>query len=142
MNLIDVNVLVAMFDGDHVHHDTATQWWQAELDRGQPFTVPDLVWVGFARLATNTGLSWSVATFAEAWAFAQAVMAQPTYLRFVPDPRTLTEFERLASESNARADLVTDSYIAACASAYGATVVTFDRDFRKFDGIRTTELAT
>lgn len=42
------------------------------------------------------------------------------------------------SDAGIRASL---AFIAACASAIGATVVTFDRDFRKFDGLRVLELA-
>jgi predicted nucleic acid-binding protein len=34
---------------------------------------------------------------------------------------------------------VTDAYIAASAVTLGAGVVTFDRDFRKFDGVRILE---
>ena len=38
-------------------------------------------------------------------------------------------------DAGASADLVTDAYIAAAAISLGATVVTFDRDFRRFDGL-------
>lgn len=140
MNVIDVNVLIALFDGDHAHHRTARDWWHGEAAAGRTFTVPDIAWVGFARIVTHRRSVETPATWAEAWAFAEALIAQPTHLRFAADARTLEEFVRLASSVAARGDLVTDAYIAACAAAYGGTVVTFDRDFRKFDGLRVTEL--
>ena len=43
-------------------------------------------------------------------------------------------------DAGASADLVTDAYIAAAAISLGATVVTFDRDFRRFDGLSVLEL--
>lgn len=140
MKLIDVNVLVAMFLADHVHHDSAADWWQDALEAGEPVTVPDMVWVGFVRLVTNSRVVTTPATFEQAWAFTEAVAAQPTYLTFSSDPAVLAGFAQLGGEASARGDLVTDAYIAACAKAYAATVVTFDRDFRKFDGLRVMEL--
>lgn len=142
MNLIDVNVLIAMFDSGHTHHDMAMGWWREATSAGESFTVPDLVWVGFTRLVTSGRVLAPAATFGDAWAFAEAVTSQPTNLRFVADPRTLAEFAQQCRRTGARANLVTGAYIAACAAAYGATVVTFDRDFRRFDGLRVTELAS
>ena len=43
--------------------------------------------------------------------------------------------------ADASANLVTDAYIASAAMAMGATVVTFDRDFRRFDGLSVLELS-
>lgn len=142
MNVIDVNVLVAMFLGDHVHHDSATQWWAGVADEGASITVPDLVWVGFVRLVTNNRVVTTPATFEQARAFVEAVSAQPSYLAYGTDPAILRGFAQIGSQARARGDLVTDAYIAACATVYGAAVVTFDRDFRKFDGVRVIELPT
>lgn len=108
---------------------------------GERFTVPDLVWVGLARMTTNQRMFPVPSSFDEAWAFVQAVIAQPAHATWVGHPRTLEEFARLAAAAGARTDLVTDAYIAGCAAAYGGTVVTFDRDFRKFDGLRVLELS-
>jgi predicted nucleic acid-binding protein len=62
----------------------ASQWLRESLSKGQPFTVPGVVWLGFLRL-------------------------------------------------------VTDAYIATSAVTLRAGVVTFDRDFRTFDGVRILE---
>lgn len=140
MNVPDVNVLVALYRGDHPHHVAASAWWAESTEAGEPFTIPDLVWVAFARIVTNHRAVIVPATFEQAWAFAAAATAQPTYLTFAPEPRTLQEFSRLSQDARATGNLLTDAYIAATASVYGATLVTFDRDFRKFDGLRVREL--
>ncbi len=32
--LLDVNVLIALLDGSHVHHVRASQWLAREIERG------------------------------------------------------------------------------------------------------------
>ncbi|KHL19314.1 hypothetical protein CLV56_2335 [Mumia flava] len=140
MNVVDANVLLALYRPDHPHHDVATAWWSDSARSGEPVTVPDLIWVAFARIVTNRRVFPVPATFAQAWRFAETVMRQPTYLTYSGDVRALREFARIARASGASANLVTDVYVAATATALGARVVTFDRDFRKFDGVRVTEL--
>lgn len=139
--VLDVNVLIALASGDHPQHPAALAWWEQTADAGNTYTVPDIVWVGFARIMTSGRAVNTPASWADVWEFAEAFMAQPKYLRFLVDPRTMDEFRRLASDAGARGDLVTDAYVAACAQAYGGTVVTFDRDFRKFDDLRVLELS-
>lgn len=141
MNVLDVNVLVALFTDDHVHHQRARAWLDQSLERGEPFTVPDIVWASFIRLVTNRRVRAIPATFDEAWQFVVSLRRQGAYLEFAGHPRTLTEFAHLCIGSNATADLVTDAFVAASAVTLGATVVTFDRDFRKFDGVRILEPA-
>jgi toxin-antitoxin system PIN domain toxin len=139
MNVLDVNVLMALYRPKHVHHSAARSWFDQALAQGEPFTVPDVVWTGFLRLVTNRRVMRVPAGFGEAWDFMSAVREHDNYLEFAPSPRTLTEFAHVSLQSNASANLVTDAYIAACAAVLGATVVTFDRDFRKFDGVRVLE---
>lgn len=32
--LLDINVLIALHDGDHVHHDSAVQWFDTHIQQG------------------------------------------------------------------------------------------------------------
>lgn len=32
--LLDINVLIALHDGDHVHHDRAVEWFDAHIQQG------------------------------------------------------------------------------------------------------------
>lgn len=141
MNIPDVNVLVGLFRPDHAFARAATAWWEESVGRGEPFTVPDLVWSGFTRVVTNGRIFEEPASFEEAQAFVGAVLAQPTHATWVAHPRTLEEFARIGADASVRGNLVTDAYIAACAATYGATVVTFDRDYRRFDDLRVHELS-
>lgn len=139
MNLPDVNILVALYRPDHVHHEPASEWWESSAH--ETFTVPDAAWSGFIRTATNRRIWADPASASEAWDFARSVMEQSTHRSFPSDAGVLAHFERLCREVNAHANLVSDAYLAASAVAVGGTVVTFDRDFRKFDDLRVLELS-
>lgn len=141
MNFPDVNLLLGLFRPEHAFHAAARQWWRETVDHGDTFTVPDVVWTGFVRVVTDPRAFAVPASLSEAMAFVAAVRSQPSYRAFVSHSRTLQEFVDLASRAHARGNLVSDAYIAACAQAYGGTVVTFDRDFRKFDDLRVRELS-
>jgi toxin-antitoxin system PIN domain toxin len=138
VNLPDVNILVALYRPDHIHHHSATEWWTST---DEPFTVPDAVWSGFIRIATNRHIWVGPASASEAWEFAHSVTEQSTHRAYPPSSGVLVHFERLCREVNAHGSLLSDAYIGACAVAVGGTVVTFDRDFRKFDGLRVKELS-
>jgi toxin-antitoxin system PIN domain toxin len=140
MNVLDANVVVALYRPDHPHHAVARRWWDESLSAGEPFTVPDLVWLAFFRLVTNSRLMPVPATFDQAWEYSQALQAQGSYAVYQAHPRTLVEYSRIASRTRVTGNLSTDAYIAAIATTLGAHVVTFDRDFRKFDGVRVVEL--
>ena len=140
MNVLDTNVVIALFRADHPHHEPAWAWFREALADGEPFTVPDIVWVALTRVATSRRVFADPAPFATTWDFVDSMRQQPTYLAFMGTPRTLHEYERLATAARATGTLLTDVYIAATARSLGGTVVTFDRDFRKFDGVRVKEL--
>ncbi|WP_182481104.1 TA system VapC family ribonuclease toxin [Nocardioides immobilis] len=140
MNIPDVNVLIAIFRPDHAHHDRAVEWWE-DAGLGDSLTVPDVVWSGFVRTATNPRAWESPATHEQVWAFVRSVMDQPTYARYLDAFDTMGHFERLCRDVGAIGNLVSDAYIAACATSLGAQVVTFDRDYRRFDGVRVLELS-
>ena len=57
--LLDVNVLVALFDPDHVHHEVAHDWF-ADQGRRSWSTCP-LTEVGFIRVLSNAAYGASVA---------------------------------------------------------------------------------
>ncbi len=140
MKVLDANVLVALYRPSHVHHVAARSWSAEEALLGEPFTVPDLIWMTFCRLMTNRRVVEKPATFQQVWAFVTATTAQGHYATYASHPRTMTEFAKICAASTASANLINDAYLAAAAATLGGTVVTFDRDFRKFDGVRVVEL--
>jgi len=135
--VVDVNVLVAAQQPLHPLHEVARTWLGARLaDPSVPAYVPDLVWVGFVRVTTNHHAFSPPATPEDAAAFVRAVARAPAYRRVSGLRADVTPFLDLVVQSSARGNLVTDAYIASVALQFGAAVATFDRDFRRFDGLR------
>jgi toxin-antitoxin system PIN domain toxin len=134
--VLDVNVLLAAYRADHVHHEVVRPWFDATLVPGADVVVPDLVWVGFLRLVTNSHVFEVPSTLAEGFSFVDSVMGSSAYVS-VPAIRGIWGVVReIATESDAHGNLVPDAYIAAVAMTHAAPVATMDRDFRRFTDLR------
>ncbi|MDR1427104.1 MAG: PIN domain-containing protein [Bifidobacteriaceae bacterium] len=136
MFVVDVNVLVAAHRADHPNHPDATAWIEAALARPDAdVMVPDLVWVGFVRIVINRRIFPVASTLGDAAAFVDAVTGAPGYRPIAGLLAGIRPFLDLCQHAGASADLVPDAYIAAVAQRFACPVVTFDRDFRRFDGL-------
>jgi toxin-antitoxin system PIN domain toxin len=136
MIVVDVNVLVAAFRQDHPHHATAHPWLQQALGGFDDIVIPDAVWTGFLRIVTLRGAFAVPSSLEEAASFILAVVSAPAYLTAAPFAENATRLVALCRASDATGNLVPDAYIASVALGYDCPVATFDRDFRRFDGLR------
>lgn len=141
MIIPDVNVLVPLHRPGHLNHDRAREWWRELASRSEPLTVPDVIWSGFVRIVTHPRILQPPSSLAQAWEFVQAVRGSGNYIEYASHPRAMDLFAAQCQAAGATANLVTDAYIAAAATSLGATLVTFDRDFRRFDGLKVLELS-
>lgn len=139
MIVVDVNVLVAAHMAGHPHHSTALRALTAALE-ADTVIIPDAVWSGFLRIVTNPRIFVQPALIDEAIAFTRAVCATENYRHLPGLTNTIGPFLDLVKQSAATAALVPDAYIAAIAQSHSCPVMTFDRDFRRFDGVELVEL--
>lgn len=135
MIVVDVNVLLAAHFAEHVHHDRAHRWLTDALMRPDEVVVPDLVWVGFLRMATNRRIFQAPSTIAAATAFAMAVDAAAGSRSLPGHPDGIAAFLEFCVSVDAAANLIPDSYLASIARALACPIATFDRDFRRFDDL-------
>ncbi|OJU38794.1 MAG: hypothetical protein BGN97_10735 [Microbacterium sp. 69-10] len=142
MIVIDVNVLVAAFRQDHPHHEIAHTWLGQALGGFDDVVIPDAVWTGFLRIVTLRGAFAVPSTLDEASDFIRVVVAAPAYLTAAPFTESATRLVALCQESDSTGNLVPDAYIASVALGYDCPVATFDRDFRRFDGVRVVTPST
>ena len=121
--LLDVNVLVALFDPDHVHHDLAHDWFASAT--GGWATCP-LTENGVVRILSNRRYS-PVAeppgrTVARLRAFCQSRDHQ-----FWPDDISLRTTELFMDAVVYSHQAITDVYLLALAKHHGGRLATFDR---------------
>ncbi len=136
MLLLDVSVVLAAHRDDHPHHRSVRGWLDEMLGGGGQFAVPLLVWGSFLRLATNRRIFEVPTPRADAFAFIDAMVAQPGHLQVAPGPRHLGLLRALCDEGDALGDLVPDAVIAAVAAEHSCEVVTLDRDFARFTSVQ------
>ena len=135
--LADVNVWLAVLVAEHPHHDAATQWWRT-------IVIPDRCQVAFCRL-TQLGLLRLLSServmgpsrmdHLQAWEAVRAVVAQE-HVSVRDEPPGMEQ--RLAGFCVRRGSspgFWTDAYLAAFALAGGHRFATFDRGFRRFEGL-------
>lgn len=136
MLVLDVNVLLAAHRDDHPDFAVGRPWL-AELTRsGRQFAVPWLVWWSFLRIATNRRIFEVPTPLDDALGFLHAVRLQPGHVHVDAGARHLDVLSRLCADGEASGDLMPDAVLAAIATEHGGTVVSFDRDFARFPGLR------
>ncbi len=135
MLILDVNVVLAAYRADHPHHAAMRQWFEGLVAGSEAFAVPNGVWASFLRLVTNRHAFPLPTPVDEAFAYIEAVRAQPNHRELEPGPHHLALLLRLCLEADATGDLVPDAAIAAIALEHGCAVASLDRDFARFASI-------
>lgn len=91
---------------------------------------------GFLRIVTHPRAMRRPASTETALAFADTLREQPNTVTLSPGPRHWGIFARLCREARATGNLVPDAYLAALAIEHGAELITTDRGFARFPGLR------
>jgi uncharacterized protein len=122
--LLDVNVLIALVDPAHVHHDAAHEWFAHVGSKSWatcPLTENGLLRiVGHARYPNSPGTPAAVAPL-------MATLRTLAGHVFWPDDISLLDTAHIDVARLLGAAQVTDSYLLALASAHGGQLASFDR---------------
>ena len=102
----------------------------------EPIGLPDETLMGFLRLVTNHRIHPVPTPPEEALAFCDALLAGPAVQRVAAGAEHWAHFRALVSDLNLRAKDIPDAHLAALALERGADLVTFDKGFRRFPGLR------
>lgn len=138
----DVNVLVYAYREDSTKHALHRRWLDALVNGDQAFGLAGLVVSGFLRVVTHPRIFDPPAPVARALAFASTLVEAPQRVVIEAGARHWGIFARLCRQSDARGNLVPDAYLAALAIESGCELVTDDRDFARFEGLRLRHLSS
>ena len=112
------------------------RWWEGLVNGVEKTGVPWVVSAGFVRLMTHPRVLVRPATPAEAVDYVREWFRFPHVIPINPGADHLVHFRRNLVAAGVRANLVTDSHIAAVAVEYQAGVHSNDTDFSRFPGLR------
>jgi len=133
VDLLDINVWLALVDENHLHHVPARDYWnQHKADRVAFCRVSML---GLLRLSTQPRVLSRALDKDEAWAIYRRYLALPT-ISFLAEPTNLEQhFAALTLTADLPNRMWTDAYLAAFALAGKSRLVSFDGDFKRFAGL-------
>lgn len=122
--LLDVNVVLALLDPQHVFHDAAHVWATTYAD-ALWYTCP-LVQHGVLRVASQPRYPNSLGTVNAVRTVLTRFVASPRH-RLLPDDVSLLDAGRVADAALLTPAHVTDLHLLALAVAHGVQLATFDR---------------
>jgi len=120
--LLDVNVLIALLDGSHLHHARASQWLAGEIERG--WASCPLTQNGCMRIMAQPAYPQAQPLPAIAERLAQAT-AHPAH-QFLADDYSLLDGTQIAWHSISGHRQITDTYLLGLAVRHNCRFVSFD----------------
>lgn len=120
--LLDVNVLIALLDGAHVHHESAKAWLESQIREG--WASCPLTQNGCIRILSHPGYPQPRSPAQVAERLREAT-STPMH-RFWPDDLSLLDEERFDWAQLLHSRQLTDAYLLALAIRNDGVFATFD----------------
>jgi hypothetical protein len=133
-NLPDVNVLVYAYRADSEHHESARSWIEDALSGQDALVLLETTVAGFLRIVTDGRIYRPPTPLDQAVAAIEELLAWTDVEWACPDERHLRTIAEIAP--HAQGPDIPDAYLAAAALNLDATLVSYDRDFRSYRGLR------
>ena len=132
-DLLDVNVWLALAIEEHPHHLAAVRYWADRGDAARFFCR--LSALSFVRLLMHPKLMADrPLTLPKAWALYRSFAGLPG-VAMLPEPDGLDADLGALVARKLPSRLLTDAYFAALAALAQVRLVTFDRDFERFERV-------
>jgi toxin-antitoxin system PIN domain toxin len=136
MVIVDANVLLYARNADARQHAGARTWLDGALSGSEGVGLPWVSLLAFLRIATNPRATAVPLTIEDATAQVERWLAAPSAIAVAPTSRHTALLAGLLQQTGAAGNLVTDAHLATLAVEHDATIVSYDRDFARFPGVR------
>lgn len=123
MTLLDVNLLIALCDADHVHHRPAAQWFR--IHRSDGWATCPLTENGLLRIVGHTGYPGGPGSPEDVRPLLQRLRSIPGHV-FWEDGISVADSQALPSLQGVTSRQLTDVYLLALAVYRGAALATLD----------------
>jgi toxin-antitoxin system PIN domain toxin len=123
--LLDVNVVIALFDPDHAFHERSHEWWSVQVKFG--WSSCPITENGVVRIMSNPGYSKKT-RFAPGDLISRLqAFIQHTDHEFWPDTLSLLDEKIFSAERIHSSRQLTDFYLLSLAAKHGGMLATFDQ---------------
>lgn len=136
MIAVDTNVLVYARRSTAPQHATAVDLLERLATGSAPWALPYPCLVEFLRVVTHKAFAPAIG-MADAWKNVAVLAASPSVQVLMPTSRHLDVLRDVCDESGATGDLVFDAQVVALCLQHGVReLLTADRDYRRFRGLK------
>ena len=136
MLLVDANVLLHAVNTRAREHEAARRWLLDALRSQEAVAFAWTVLLAFLRLSTHPAVFPRPLTVEQAAGAVESWLASPPAVLVEPTRRHLPLLQGLLARNGTAGNLVGDAHLAALALEHDATIVSFDRGFARFEGVR------
>lgn len=135
MKIVDANVLLYAVNSASGHHKASRRWLDDALSGADTVGLAWVPLLAFVRLTTKVGLFPSPLRPAEAIRQVAEWLNAPGAVLVSPTARHVDVLGGLMDRLGTGGNLVNDGHVAALAIEHRATVVSYDSDFGRFEGV-------
>lgn len=135
MKLPDTHVLIYAVHAGAPQQRAAADWLAQAFDAGPGVGLSWAALLGFLRLTTRPGVFERPLPVEAALRAIDAWLSHPQARVLAPGGRHAALLGPLLLGAGTAGNLTTDAHLAALAIEHGATLGSFDRDFRRFAGL-------
>ena len=136
MKLPDTNVLVNSVNEDSPFKKQAAKWLEKAFDSEMGVGFAWLALIGFVRVSTQRGVLKTPLMPANALELMDAWLSHPRARILHPTVRHGDILAKLLLVAGTAGNLTNDAHLATLSIEHNATMGSFDKDFKKFPGIK------
>ena len=136
MKLPDTNVLVNSVNEFSPFRNQAAKWLEKAFDSEAGVGFAWLALIGFIRVSTQSGILKTPITPVNALGLMDAWLSHPRARILHPTERHADILAKLILVAGTTGNAANDAHLAALSIEHKATMGSFDKDFKKFPGIR------
>ncbi|HWP62297.1 MAG TPA: TA system VapC family ribonuclease toxin [Candidatus Binatia bacterium] len=134
--LVDANLLIWAHHAHFPRHPAARAWWGRLLSETPLVGLPWPSILAFVRVSTHPRALERPLTVGTAWGIVEGWLERPNVWIPVPTDRHRPILAAMLEGSQATANDVPDAHLAALAVEWGLELLSADRDFGRYPGLR------
>jgi hypothetical protein len=138
VNVVDANVLLYAVNVRSERHDVSRRWLDHALSGGASVGLAWNALLAFVRLSTKASIFPTPLDTTQAFDRVEAWLSSPAVTVVEPGAQHASIMRQLLAGAGSAGNLVNDAHLAALAIERRGTVVSFDSDFERFDGVSWT----